>query len=97
MDAIKSRCSRDPCRYFHPPPHLQAQLRASQGRAAAAQQALVGTTTQIHQPPPPPPAFHANNFLTNTTLLTCIITSHLLLYAYAVTSHYVLGFIAIII
>lgn len=46
MDYIKGKCTRDSCRYFHPPPHLQAQIKACQQRAnaaAAAQaQALVG-------------------------------------------------------
>lgn len=36
MDFVKGRCSRDQCRYFHPPPHLQAQLKATQNRAGAA-------------------------------------------------------------
>ncbi|KAH8398207.1 hypothetical protein KR222_002866, partial [Zaprionus bogoriensis] len=35
MDAVKGRCARDPCRYFHPPLHLQAQLKAAQTRATA--------------------------------------------------------------
>ncbi|KAH7965244.1 hypothetical protein HPB49_005049 [Dermacentor silvarum] len=47
MDFVKGRCSRDQCRYFHPPPHLQAQLKATQSRAgaaaAAAAAAMVGT------------------------------------------------------
>lgn len=29
MDYIKGRCSREKCKYFHPPPHLQAKLKAS--------------------------------------------------------------------
>ncbi|XP_061378848.1 muscleblind-like protein 3 isoform X1 [Danaus plexippus] len=33
MDAVKGRCVRDPCRYFHPPLHLQAHLKA-QARGA---------------------------------------------------------------
>ncbi|XP_044267109.1 muscleblind-like protein 1 isoform X7 [Tribolium madens] len=35
MDAVKGRCNRDPCRYFHPPLHLQAQIKAAQSRASA--------------------------------------------------------------
>ena len=46
MDFVKGRCSRDSCRYFHAPPHLQTQIKTAQQRAnaaAAAQaQALVG-------------------------------------------------------
>ncbi|KFM70167.1 Muscleblind-like protein 3, partial [Stegodyphus mimosarum] len=42
MDFVKGRCSRDLCRYFHPTPHLQAQLKAAQSRAnAAASQAAM--------------------------------------------------------
>jgi len=33
MDFIKGRCHRETCRYFHPPPHLQAQIKTSQQRA----------------------------------------------------------------
>ncbi|KAL5004433.1 hypothetical protein ScPMuIL_017889 [Solemya velum] len=43
MDYIKGKCTRDSCRYFHPPPHLQAQIKAAQQRAnavAAQAQAL---------------------------------------------------------
>ncbi|XP_021707632.1 muscleblind-like protein 1 isoform X5 [Aedes aegypti] len=36
MDAVKGRCAREPCRYFHPPLHLQAQIKAAQSRATAA-------------------------------------------------------------
>ncbi|KAG1655629.1 Muscleblind-like protein 1 [Nymphon striatum] len=44
MDYIKGRCTREQCRYFHPPPHLQAQLKAAQSRAnAAAMPQLVET------------------------------------------------------
>lgn len=35
MDAVKGRCARDPCRYFHPPLHLQAQIKAAQTRSTA--------------------------------------------------------------
>ncbi|XP_069692207.1 muscleblind-like protein 3 isoform X2 [Periplaneta americana] len=36
MDAVKGRCNRDPCRYFHPPLHLQAHIKAAQSRASPA-------------------------------------------------------------
>ncbi|XP_050998493.1 muscleblind-like protein 3 isoform X6 [Acomys russatus] len=29
MDYIKGRCAREKCKYFHPPPHLQAKLKAA--------------------------------------------------------------------
>ena len=36
MDSVKGQCSRETCRYFHPPPHLQLQCKAAQQRAAAS-------------------------------------------------------------
>lgn len=44
MDAVKGRCNRDPCRYFHPPLHLQAQIKAAQSRASAVCYAVLGRT-----------------------------------------------------
>ncbi|CAH0556779.1 unnamed protein product [Brassicogethes aeneus] len=43
MDAVKGRCNRDPCRYFHPPLHLQAQIKAAQSRANAMDMKSVGS------------------------------------------------------
>ncbi|XP_018600660.1 muscleblind-like protein 2a isoform X2 [Scleropages formosus] len=42
MDYIKSRCSREKCKYFHPPAHLQAKIKAAHhqaGQTAVAAQA----------------------------------------------------------
>ena len=35
MDFVKGKCSREACRYFHPPPHLQGQIKAQQQRPNA--------------------------------------------------------------
>ncbi|XP_041807431.1 muscleblind-like protein 2a isoform X4 [Chelmon rostratus] len=49
MDYIKSRCSREKCKYFHPPAHLQAKIKSSQQHvsqtAVAAQAAAVTQST----------------------------------------------------
>uniref|UniRef100_A0AAR2JU08 C3H1-type domain-containing protein n=1 Tax=Pygocentrus nattereri TaxID=42514 RepID=A0AAR2JU08_PYGNA len=44
MDYIKGRCSREKCKYFHPPAHLQAKIKAAQHQVnqAAAAAAMVG-------------------------------------------------------
>ncbi|XP_058835075.1 protein muscleblind isoform X22 [Topomyia yanbarensis] len=65
MDAVKGRCAREPCRYFHPPLHLQAQIKAAQSRATAtapvsaaaavAAAAAAAAATMGTLPPPPPP------------------------------------------
>ncbi|XP_047670458.1 muscleblind-like protein 2 isoform X3 [Tachysurus fulvidraco] len=36
MDYVKSRCSREKCKYFHPPAHLQARLKSSQSTQSTA-------------------------------------------------------------
>ncbi|XP_078795884.1 muscleblind-like protein 2a isoform X4 [Oryzias latipes] len=43
MDYIKSRCSREKCKYFHPPAHLQAKIKSSQQQVSQAGSAA-GTT-----------------------------------------------------
>ncbi|CAH1781795.1 unnamed protein product, partial [Owenia fusiformis] len=54
MDHIKGKCSRESCRYFHPPTHLQAQVKATQQRANAAavqaQAALQPQMVEVIQP-----------------------------------------------
>ncbi|XP_034454930.1 muscleblind-like protein 3 isoform X1 [Hippoglossus hippoglossus] len=47
MDYIKGRCSRDKCKYFHPPAHLQARIKAAQHQAS--QNAI--TNTGLALPP----------------------------------------------
>ncbi|XP_058983627.1 protein muscleblind isoform X7 [Musca domestica] len=49
MDAVKGRCTRDPCRYFHPPLHLQAQLKAAHSRATAVAAAAASLQQQQQQ------------------------------------------------
>ncbi|XP_042190435.1 muscleblind-like protein 2 isoform X4 [Callorhinchus milii] len=47
MDYIKGRCSREKCKYFHPPAHLQAKIKATQhqaNQAAVAAQAATAMT-----------------------------------------------------
>ncbi|CAL8390223.1 unnamed protein product [Gadus morhua 'NCC'] len=50
MDYIKSRCSREKCKYFHPPAHLQAKIKSGQQQvnqaAVVAQAAAVAAMTQ---------------------------------------------------
>lgn len=57
MDYIKSRCSREKCKYFHPPAHLQAKIKSGQqvsqtvvaaqaAAAAVVRQSLILLTTE---------------------------------------------------
>lgn len=50
MDYIKSRCSREKCKYFHPPAHLQAKIKAAQHQAnqtAVAAQAAATAAAMV--------------------------------------------------
>nr|XP_023653252.1 muscleblind-like protein 3 isoform X2 [Paramormyrops kingsleyae] len=42
MDYIKGRCTRDKCKYFHPPAHLQARVKAAQQQASSQSAAAAG-------------------------------------------------------
>ncbi|XP_060047760.1 muscleblind-like protein 2 isoform X6 [Erinaceus europaeus] len=57
MDYIKGRCMREKCKYFHPPAHLQAKIKAAQhqaNQAAVAAQAAAAATVMAF----PPGALH---------------------------------------
>lgn len=51
MDYIKGRCMREKCKYFHPPAHLQAKIKAAQHQAnqaaVAAQAAAAAATVMV--------------------------------------------------
>ncbi|XP_070539104.1 muscleblind-like protein 3 isoform X8 [Ptychodera flava] len=47
MDYIKGRCSRDKCKYFHPPPHLQARIKAAQHQASQASAAAAAAAMAL--------------------------------------------------
>ncbi|XP_064831410.1 muscleblind-like protein 1 isoform X3 [Oncorhynchus masou masou] len=48
MDCIKGRCSREQCKYLHPPAHLQAKIKAGQHQVNQAAAVAMGL------PPLPP-------------------------------------------
>ncbi|XP_077078163.1 muscleblind-like protein 1 isoform X5 [Siphateles boraxobius] len=47
MDYIKGRCSRDKCKYFHPPAHLQAKIKAAQHQVNQATAAAAMTQSAV--------------------------------------------------
>ncbi|XP_029936905.1 muscleblind-like protein 2a isoform X4 [Myripristis murdjan] len=67
MDYIKSRCSREKCKYFHPPAHLQAKIKASQQQvnqtavAAQAAAAAMAFPHSVLQPLPKRQALEKSN------------------------------------
>uniref|UniRef100_A0A8C8G7P1 C3H1-type domain-containing protein n=2 Tax=Oncorhynchus tshawytscha TaxID=74940 RepID=A0A8C8G7P1_ONCTS len=65
MDYIKSRCSREKCKYFHPPAHLQAKIKAAQHQAnqtaVAAQAAAMAFPHGCLQPLPKRQALEKSN------------------------------------
>ncbi|NP_001373838.1 muscleblind-like protein 3 isoform 9 [Homo sapiens] len=83
MDYIKGRCSREKCKYFHPPAHLQARLKAAHhqmNHSAASAMALQPGTLQLipkrsalekpngATPVFNPTVFHCQQALTNLQL-----------------------------
>ncbi|XP_053083326.1 muscleblind-like protein 1 isoform X7 [Pangasianodon hypophthalmus] len=62
MDYIKSRCSRDKCKYFHPPAHLQAKIKAAQHQVnQATATAAMGLPHSVIPPLPKRPALEKTN------------------------------------
>ena len=47
MDAVRGRCSRQPCRYFHPPAHLVPQIQANHLRARSSAATTAATATTV--------------------------------------------------
>ncbi|XP_034038330.1 muscleblind-like protein 1 isoform X7 [Thalassophryne amazonica] len=47
MDYIKGRCSREKCKYFHPPSHLQAKIKATQHQVNQATAAAAMTQSAV--------------------------------------------------
>ncbi|XP_015244177.1 PREDICTED: muscleblind-like protein 2a isoform X4 [Cyprinodon variegatus] len=68
MDYIKSRCSREKCKYFHPPAHLQAKIKSSQqqvsqtGAGAQATAAAMGFPPSVLQHLPKRPALEKSSW-----------------------------------
>lgn len=48
MDCIKGRCTREKCKYFHPPAHLQAKIKAALNPAAASLISSLTPTISSH-------------------------------------------------
>ncbi|XP_039622158.1 muscleblind-like protein 3 isoform X1 [Polypterus senegalus] len=63
MDYIKGRCTREKCKYFHPPAHLQAKIKAAQHQANqnAAAAAAMALPPGALQPLPKRPALEKAN------------------------------------
>ncbi|XP_066571319.1 muscleblind-like protein 3 isoform X5 [Amia ocellicauda] len=62
MDYIKGRCSREKCKYFHPPAHLQAKIKAAQHQASqTAAAAAMALPPGALQPLPKRPALEKTN------------------------------------
>ncbi|TSP25410.1 Muscleblind-like protein 3 [Bagarius yarrelli] len=51
MDYVKGRCSRDKCKYFHPPAHLQAKIKAAQQQQASQSAAATAAAAAMALPP----------------------------------------------
>lgn len=47
MDYVKGRCSRDKCKYFHPPAHLQARIKAQQQQQASQSAAATAAAAMV--------------------------------------------------
>ncbi|XP_071214123.1 muscleblind-like protein 1 isoform X5 [Salvelinus alpinus] len=61
MDYIKGRCSREKCKYFHPPAHLQAKIKAGQHQVNQAAAASAMGLPPVLPPLPKRPTVEKSN------------------------------------
>uniref|UniRef100_A0A673XAU8 Muscleblind like splicing regulator 1 n=1 Tax=Salmo trutta TaxID=8032 RepID=A0A673XAU8_SALTR len=61
MDYIKGRCSREKCKYFHPPAHLQAKIKAGQHQVNQAAAAAAMGLSPVLPPLPKRPTLEKAN------------------------------------
>uniref|UniRef100_A0A8K9X658 Muscleblind like splicing regulator 1 n=1 Tax=Oncorhynchus mykiss TaxID=8022 RepID=A0A8K9X658_ONCMY len=61
MDYIKGRCSREKCKYFHPPAHLQAKIKAGQHQVNQAAAAVAMGLSPVLPPLPKRPTVEKAN------------------------------------
>uniref|UniRef100_A0A8C2UA34 Muscleblind like splicing regulator 2 n=1 Tax=Coturnix japonica TaxID=93934 RepID=A0A8C2UA34_COTJA len=61
MDYIKGRCMREKCKYFHPPAHLQAKIKAAQHQANQAAVAAQAFPPGVLHPLPKRQALEKSN------------------------------------
>ncbi|XP_070986884.1 muscleblind-like protein 1 isoform X9 [Oncorhynchus clarkii lewisi] len=61
MDYIKGRCSREKCKYFHPPAHLQAKIKAGQHQVNQAAAAVAMGLSPVLSPLPKRPTLEKAN------------------------------------
>ncbi|XP_045070213.1 muscleblind-like protein 1 isoform X1 [Coregonus clupeaformis] len=61
MDYIKGRCSREKCKYFHPPAHLQAKIKAGQHQVHQAAAAAAMGLSPVLPPLPKRPTLEKAN------------------------------------
>ncbi|XP_012994794.2 muscleblind-like protein 1 isoform X5 [Esox lucius] len=61
MDYIKGRCSREKCKYFHPPAHLQAKIKATQHQVNQAAVAAAMGLPPVLPPLPKRPTLEKAN------------------------------------
>uniref|UniRef100_A0A4W5RT21 C3H1-type domain-containing protein n=1 Tax=Hucho hucho TaxID=62062 RepID=A0A4W5RT21_9TELE len=64
MDYIKGRCSREKCKYFHPPAHLQAKIKAGQHQVNQAAAAAAMGLSPVLPPLPKRPTLEKSNCAT---------------------------------
>ncbi|KAF3847628.1 hypothetical protein F7725_020656, partial [Dissostichus mawsoni] len=75
MDYIKGRCTREKCKYFHPPAHLQAKIKAAQHQVNQAAAAAAMGLPHILPPLPKRPALEKSNVPPLCSTLACSSTT----------------------
>ncbi len=70
VDYVKGKCARETCKYFHPPNHLVAQLKAVKAQSAAAAAQVYSAAAALQYSPSTIQLVHPLTLNSSQSILT---------------------------
>ena len=77
VDYVKGKCIRETCKYFHPPDHLVAQLKAVKAQSVAAAAAHVYSAASLQYSPSTIQLVHPFALNNSQSILTAPPTTYI--------------------
>jgi hypothetical protein len=77
VDYVKGKCARETCKYFHPPDHLVAQLKAVKARSAAAAAQVYSQAASLQYSPSTYQLIHPLTLNSSQSILTAPPTQYI--------------------
>ena len=77
VDYVKGKCARETCKYFHPPDHLVAQLKAVKAQSAAAAAQVYSAAAALQYSPSTIQLVHPLTLNSSQSILTAPPTTYI--------------------